>query len=63
MAEHDFMVPNKPSITFIREDSVIDLHDSPRIENLDAEMDPLGDGGSQGHPAKLKQKRHMDYFG
>ena len=42
---------------------MIDMYESPKIENLDTEMDPMGDGGSQGHPAKPKQKRHMDFLG
>lgn len=60
---NDFMDPGKPGMKMIREDGVIDLKESPRIEGLDTEMDPLGDGGSQGHPAKPKQKRSMDYLG
>lgn len=60
----DFMNPGKPPMTMMRDDGMIDMHDSPDIYELDKAMDPLGqNGGSQGHPAKPKQSRKMDFLG
>jgi len=58
------MNPGKPGMTMLRDDGMIDMHDSPRFDELDKQMDPLGQsGGSQKHPGKPAQPRQMDFLG
>lgn len=59
----DWMDPGAKPMTMYRDDSVIDMHDSPRMDDLGKEMDLIGGSGSQSHPAKKKQPREMDFLG
>jgi hypothetical protein len=59
----DWMNPGAKPMPMLNEDGIIDMQDSPRIEELDKAMDPIGGEGSQSHPAKKRQPREMDFLG